>query len=40
MLYTFSQNEIFNIGNPIDENIVEYTLMLMDLIPTFRTAEL
>ena len=26
--------------HPIDENIVEYTLMLMDLIPTFRTAEL
>ena len=27
--------------HPIDENIVvEYTLMLMDLIPTFRIAEL
>ena len=26
--------------HPIYENIVEYTLMLMDLIPTFRTAEL
>ena len=28
--------------HPIDENIVEYTLMLMDLMPitTIRTAEL